>query len=213
MRSALTQSVVIAISFISVFLWKESELALYTVPALGILTSFYLIATMRKSRIEKAGTKVKSNALLIVFLLNTSSLLLIQATGGLHSVLFFLLYFLAFYISFMLQAETVFLFTGAVLFFFLPEAATGDTLANTAKIASFLLLSPLAYFFGKEIVLHERQLKKTNVLKEDTQATAERIIKDVSDIVKNEGKTLKEDDLAKLHDIVEESRQLEKEAE
>ena len=113
----------------------------------------------------------------------------------------------------MLHAETVFLFTGAVLFYFLPETATGDSLSNVAKIASFLLLSPLAYFFGKEIVLHERQLSETKELKEDAQATAERIIKDVSDVVKNEGTTLKEEDLAKLHDIVEESRQLEKKAE
>jgi hypothetical protein len=210
MKSALTQSVVIAISFLSVFLWKESELALYTVPALGILTSFYLIATMRPHSAK--ATRNQSSSLIIVFLLNTSSLLLIQATGGLHSLLFFLLYFLAFYISFMLQAETVFLFTGAVLFFFLPEIVTGDTLTNVAKIASFLLLSPLAYFFGKEIVLHERQLKETKILREDAQTTAERIIKDVSDVVKNEGATLKEEDLAKLHEIVEESRQLEKEA-
>ena len=212
MRNALTQSVVIAISFLSVYLWKESELALYTVPALGILTSLYLIATMRPHSAKSARNK-HANSLVIVFLLNTSSLLLIQATGGLQSPLFFLLYFLAFYISFMLHAETVFLFTGAVLFYFLPETATGDSLSNVAKIASFLLLSPLAYFFGKEIVLHERQLSETKELKEDAQATAERIIKDVSDVVTNEGTTLKEEDLAKLHDIVEESRQLEKKAE
>ena len=81
-----------------------------------------------------------------------------------------------------------------------------------AKIASFLLLSPLAYFFGKEIILREKELKEIATLKEDTQATVERIIKDVSDVVKNEGRILEEDDLAKLHDIVEESRHLEKEA-
>lgn len=206
MKDFITQSLIITISFLSIFLWNRSELATYTVPLLGILTSFYLITTMRKKAVNK------SNPLLIVFLLNTSSLLLIQATGGLNSLLFFLLYFLAFYISFMLKAELVFLFTGAVLFFFLPEAIRGDTLANTAKIASFLLLSPLAYFFGKEIVLRERELGEVKSLREDTILVSEKIIEDISDVVKNEGKSLKEEDVEKLREIVEESRILEKEA-
>lgn len=213
MKDITIQSSIIFLSFLSVFLWKESQLAVYTIPTLGILTSFYLILTMKKRRFnDKSEEKQKNRAMLVVFLLNTSSLLLIQATGGLHSILFFLLYFLSFYISFMLQSETVFLFTGAALFFFLPEAITGDILNNIAKIISFLLLSPLSYFFGKEIILREKELKEITFLKEDAQERAERIIKDVSDLVKNEGKVLKEDDLAKLHDIVEESRQLQKEA-
>lgn len=206
MKELITQSLVLIISILSVFMWQKSDLAVYTVPLLGICTTLYLVTTMRKK------TQNTHTGLLTTFLLTTSSLLLIQATGGLHSLLFFLLYFMAFYISFSLRSETVFLFTVAIFFFFWPEVLKGDTLSNSTKIISFLLLSPLAYFFGKEIILHEKEVKEIKELKNEAKETAERIIKDVSEVVKNEGKALKEEDLARLHDIVEESRQLEKEA-
>jgi len=206
MKDLSIQSLILGISILSVFIWGKSELTVYTVPLLGICTSFYLVIAMKRKS-QNIG-----NRLLTTFLLTTSSLLLIQATGGLHSILFFLIYFMAFYISFSLRSETVFLFTIAIFFFFLPDVMTGDILTNSTKIISFLLLSPLAYFFGKEVVLHEKEVAEIKELKTEAKETAERIIKDVSEVVKNEGKTLKEEDLARLHDIVEESRQLEKEA-
>ncbi len=200
-------SLVIVVSFLSVFLWQKSELAAYTIPTLGILTALYLVSTLRKRKVKY------KNQVLTVFLLNTSALLLIQTTGGFGSMLFFLLYFLCFYIGFSLKPEAVFVFSLAVIAFFMPDIAKDQSLINITKLASFVLLCPLAYFFGKTVSVREKELKQTDSLKDDVQEAARNILRDVSEVVKSEGATLKDQDVEKLKDIVNQSRKLEKEAE
>ncbi len=199
-------SLVILVSFILVFLWKKSEFAVYTVPLLGILVSIYLLFSLRR----KLGSKKRSfsqdrrdkNQLLSVFLLNTSALLIILSTGGLHSALFFLLYFINFYLALMLVPETAFVFTIAVIILFFPEVVEGNLFANGIKIFSLVFLCPLAYFFGKGLQVSER---KEIVIEQ----SASKIEKDVSELVKSQGKDFKEENIDKLHDIVEQAKKLE----
>ena len=204
------QSLIIVLTFLAIFIWQKSILALYTVPLLGILTALYLIASFKRKGGANPGMKYR-NQILTVFLLTTSSLLLIQATGGINSMLFFLLYFLSFYIGFTLIPETVFVFSIGIFLLFYPQASEGNTLFNLTKLFSFFLLCPLAYFFGKEIAVREKREQKIAELQQNTSEKAEKIIKDVEAVVKNEGKMLKEQDLEKLKDIVDQSRKLEEE--
>jgi hypothetical protein len=203
MNRFLPQSLIIAATFLLVFLWQESDFASYTVPLLGILTAVYLISTIKRK------TSQYRNQILTVFLLTTSALLLIQTTGGFDSYLFFLLYFLCFYIGFTLIPETVFVFAIATAVFFFPSIGQ-EAFIYVAKLASFLLIAPLAYFFGKTLVAREKELTETEALKEETQYISKSIIKDVSDIVKSEGKSLKNEDIERLKDIVDKSKELEK---
>src|SRR5438552_258160 len=132
MKKFLLQSGLILVSFLLVFLWQNSQLKSYSIPALGLLTAFYIFSLIKK---RHSGTKSASNSgspmqVLTVFLLTTSSLLLIFTTGGINSLLFFLLYFLSFGMSFMLIPETVFIFNIAVFLLFLPDALHQDVLSN-----------------------------------------------------------------------------------
>jgi hypothetical protein len=213
MHRFFIQSGILVLSFLSVFFWQKSDLAVYSVPLLGILTSLYLILNFKNRYRSKNQNSAPTytGQILTVFLLNTSTLLLIQATGGINSFLFFLLYFLCFYIAFTFIPETIILFSAAIFFFFLPEASIGNSFLNLTKLISFLLLCPLAYFFGKEILSREKKEQAIQELKLDTRQKAENIVKDVEEIVKNEGTRLKEEDVEKLKDIVDQSREIEKE--
>lgn len=188
------ESLLVIIVIASVFLWQKSNLSAYTVPLLAGITLLYLVTTFLRKR------KLK---IVPSFLLIASSLLLILATGGIHSALFFLLYFLSFTIAFILAPETVFAFNVGLFIAFLPEGLQGDMAGNITKLASLLLLCPIAYFFGKEIQNREKRERKT-------QEAVIKIQNDVSDVIKAEGENLKEQNVEKLADIVSQTKKLEK---
>ena len=79
----------------------------------------------------------------------------------------------------------------------------GETVANLTKLASLLLLCPLAYFFGKEVRAREHREKQT-------KEAAQKIQADVAEVVKTDGDVLEDENVEKLADIVKQSRQLEK---
>jgi len=203
MNRLLLQSLLIIFCFLFVYFWQRSPLTEFTVPLVGLLSACYVILSFKNKSLRGITADTRPTQLLSVFLILTTSLLLILSTGGLHSLLIFLLYFLAFHLAFLLEPTVVFVFCLSVIVFFFPEFQRENLLPDVVKLISLVLLSPLAYFFGQEIKRREKE-------KRHTMHAAERIIQDVSEIVKNEGKTLKEKDIELLKDIVDESRELEK---
>lgn len=192
------QVLLLFFSFFGVFLWQKTSTQEYTSVLLGIITLFYLFFTFKKTQ-----------APLRVILLNTCVLLLIFATGGMQSILFFLLYFLSFSIGFLLIPETVFVFGLLVILLFLPESLQGNFVPEVVKLLSFLLICPLAYVFGKEVNTHEKMESILTTREAKTHEAAEQIVEDVSDIVKAENTPLKEEQIERLRDIVTQSRKLE----
>lgn len=100
---------------------------------------------------------------------------------------------------------------GSVLIFF-PEAQIGDTTGNFLKIASVALVSPLAYFFGKEYRKSDLQDEKMNAIEERAREASDTISEDVEEIIENEKGMLKEEDLEKLNQILEETQDLREES-
>jgi len=82
----------------------------------------------------------------------------------------------------------------------MPEAIKGDVVGNFIRLGSIILISPLAFFFGREY-------KKSG----EQEETIETIKKDVKDVIKKEGKKLSREDLEKLSDVVEETEKLREE--
>lgn len=195
MNQPIAQAMLLMLLIGATFLWQKSPLSEFTIPLLGLLTFIYVLTSFTK----KVTTKPLPIILLII-----STILLLLSTGGIHSVLFFLLYFLSFALAFSFPPITVFAFNVAVVLCFLPEAVTGDVLINSIQLASLLLLSPLAYFFGKEIQNREQHALRA-------EETIKKIQDDISDVVKTEGQNLKDEDVDKLADAVKQTRTLEKE--
>lgn len=219
----LSQSLMLLASFVAVFLWQASPLADLTVPALGFLIFLYLILSKSPRTLPPTQTSKSDNILgkreeseadqqqrkpiakedLNIFILNTIILLLIFTTGGLHSPLYFLLYFISFGIAFVLLPETVFAFIIGSILLFLPDALVGEVAQNLLQLGSLALISPLAFFFGREY-------RTRQAMQERNAELAEKITEQAGDVLEREEDSLSYDEKAELANIIKESEELKK---
>ncbi len=204
------QTLVLILSFAIVFVWENSPLSNYTVQILGFLVFLYLIISARKK--GKGFLTMGGGGSWGIFILNTIILLLIFSTGSISSSLFFLLYFLGFGIAFVFEPPAIFVFIVGAVLVFLPDALKGDTFGNFLKIGSLLLISPLAYFFGREYRKSDKEESDIEALEERTREAADTISEDVEEVVRNERQNLKQEDMEKLNEILEETEDLREES-
>ncbi|MBI2622510.1 MAG: hypothetical protein HYW64_00210 [Candidatus Levybacteria bacterium] len=188
----LRQSLLLLLSFVFVFVWQKTPLSDYTIQALGFLIFLFLLLSARRKEFNLANV-ISKIILLFIF-----------STGGLSSPLFFLLYFLGFGIAFVFEPATVFIFILGAILVFLAEALTGDIMGNFLRLGSLALISPLAFFFGREYRKGEKQA-------EQIEKTSQAIKKDVAGVLENEKQAIKSEDVEKLNDILEETEKLKKE--
>ena len=204
------QSTVLIISFIIIFFWQITPLSQYTVALLGLLIALYLIVSARKG--GKGFLTMGGEGPWGIFILNTLIFLLIFSTGALSSPLFFLLYFLGFGIAFVFEPSTIFILVVGSALVFLPDVLKNDAMINLLKIGSLALISPLAYFFGKEYRRNDSQEESIVALKERTKDAADTISNDLEQVIKEEKQSLNEKDLNKLNEILEETEDLREES-
>ncbi len=205
----IIQSLLLLASFVVVFLWQASPLADFTVPAVGFLIFLYLLLSKGRKFTPPAVTTTEASTSLAredltIFILNTIILLLIFTTGGLHSPLYFLLYFISFGIAFVLLPETVFIFILGSVLLFLPDALVGKVAQNLLQVGSLALLSPLAYFFGREY-------RTRQAMQERNQELADKITEQAGNVLNQEEDTLTEEEKTNLANIIKESEELKKE--
>lgn len=209
MMQIFRQSLLLTISFALIFAWQNTFFSQYTIQILGFLIFLYLISTAKR---RGKPLDMLGNSTLSIFVLNTVIFLLIFSTGGFSSSLFFLLYFLVFGIAFIFEPATVFVFVlGSALIFF-PQTIRDNVLENLIRIGSLVLISPLAFFFGREYVKGERQDEATFAIKERTKDAADTISSDVEGLLKDKKEVLKSKDVEKLNEILEETENLREEA-
>ncbi len=206
----LLQALVLIVSFVFVFVWKETPLINYTVALSGVLIVLYILLSARKK--GKGFLEMGGEGPWGIFFLNTVILLLIFSTGGIDSVLFFLLYFLGFGVAFVFEPAVTFIFVLGVILVFVPDAIKGDLLTNSLKLGSLLLISPLAFFFGNEYRKNDRQDEQINALEERTKEAADTISEDIEEVIKDEKTNLKSEDMEKLNEILEETEDLRQES-
>lgn len=200
--TTLNQSLGIIIAFVIVIVWKILGLEELTAPLIGLLAFGYLLLSRRQKKADPTSSRQIDH--LTTGILTTLVLLIIMATGALSSPLFFLLYFIPFALCFMLYPETAFVFLIGVVVLFLPMAMGTEMTANLIKIGSVLLITPLAYFFGKEYrVINQHQQKDEEI--------ATRISNEAANVLKDQATTLPEADKAQLADIIKESEELKQE--
>lgn len=203
------QSLLLILSFAFVYFWQKTPLADYTIQALGFLVFIFLITSARKKRFDLGATLGEGS--LAIFVLNTIILLLIYSTGLFDSTLFFLLYFLGFGIAFVFEPAIVFVFVIGIALVFLEEALQNDVMRNFILLGSLVLISPLAYFFGKSYRKSEEDQAKLQDIKERTNESAKEISDDVEELLEEEKTILKPKDVEKLNDILEETETLREE--
>jgi len=206
----LFHSIILFVSFGLAFLWSVTPASDYTVQALGgLVLAYFAISFLRKKRNPKAENFSSASD---IFILNTAIVLLITITGNLYSPLFFLLYFLGFGITFIFEPATVFVFTIGVILVFLPEALKNGSIESYIRIGSVALISPLAYFFGREYKDRDEEEAEIESMKDRSKDAAATISKDVEKVLEDEKDNLPEKDVEKLNEILEETESLREES-
>lgn len=203
----LLHAFVLLLSFGIIFAWEQSPFTDYTVQILAGMVVLY-VGTQFIRR-KRSPEKAYAGGVPDVFALNTAIFLLIYATGQMASWFFFLLYFLGFGITFIFEPATVFIFALGTIAIFLPEVIkNGGSVGTYIQLGSFILISPLPYFFGKEYRDREEQEEAIENLEERSEEAGKTIAKDVEEVLKSEKKNLKEEDVEKLNEILEETEDL-----
>ncbi len=210
----INQSLGIMAAFIFVFVWQLWGLTELTVPIIGLLALGYLFLSRRAKKVDpthstgleqaSSGQANKNIATLdemTIAILTALVLVLITDTGGLSSPVFFLLYFIPFAICFVLLPEAAIVYLAGVALLFLPTAFGSDMTNNLIKLGSIVLITPLAYFFGKEYKIVSEHQQHDN-------ETATRISNEAANVLKDHATSLPEKDKAQLADIIQESETL-----
>lgn len=204
------QSLILIFSFSLVFGWEQiPALSFYTIPAIGFLIFLYLIVTSRK---KKALDFLNGDSPWSIFTINSLILLLIFSTGDINSPIFFLLYFLAFGVAFVFEPEVIFVFMLGIILVFMSAILKDDITANMLKVGSLILLSTLAFVFGREYKKSEKQDESTQALKERAGYAGSTIEQDAEEILEEENH-LKSTSVDKLKEVIEEAQDLEEETE
>lgn len=149
------ESFVIILSTLIVFVILNSPLISYMSIILGLLILILILELLIRKKRKQQELFVGSY--FQIFLVISIILLSIFITEGINSAIFFLLYFLLFGITVMYEPMIIFVFLACMLFLFGQQALENQIFSNMLKLGSLLLLSPLAYFFGREFKKKESQ--------------------------------------------------------
>jgi hypothetical protein len=189
-------SIFLGIAFI--FLVQNTEFSTYSSYLLAILIIFSSIYISLKKR-SASRSELFSGQPLELFGLSSIIVLIISITSGLASPLFFFLYFFLFILAFIAPSEAVWVFLASIILFFIPQIMHDHTSDVIVKIGSLVLLSPIAYFIGREFERRELLAKKID-------DKTDEIIQNAANIKETRGLTNEEDEA--IDEIIEEAQSL-----
>ncbi len=194
------ETLTILISTGIVLLIVNTSFSLYLTQILAFIVAVSILIIVIKKRKNK---ELLSGSLLEVFGITTSIFLTIFLTDAVNSPLFFLLYFLLFGIAFLMEPYAVFIFLAGILILFVPKMLPGIDVAELARVGGIILISPIAYFFGREFQRREK-------LEKDIEEKAEKIIEVANDVKDNN--ILEDYSNTEVDEIIEEASELKKSA-
>ncbi len=195
------QALVIILSAATVAAIAYTPFFPYIPLLLGLIGVIILSYTLfKKKRYKNQEVFTGSNKEIYIILV--TALLIVFHTGGIKSVVFFLIYFLLFGITFTFQPSMILLFLLCLITLFLPQALQDDVFGNMTKLSSLLILAPIAFFFGREY-------RKREKLQEKIQESTKAIIGDAENLINTEDKNEK---LKKAEEIITEASKLQKES-
>lgn len=196
----IKEVITILVSVLVVLLIVHTAASLYITQILGFIVAVSIIIIIIK---KKRNKEILSGSLIEVFGITTSIFLTIFLTDATNSPLFFLLYFLLFGIAFLMEPYAVFIFLGGILILFVPKMLPGIDITELARMGGLILISPIAYFFGREFQRRES-------LEKEVEDSAEKIIEEAA-MVKNSTKL--EDGISEeIDEIIEDATELKKTA-
>lgn len=163
----------LAVAVVVAFLWTSSPaLSYYT---LQLIAVFILLFFLNQFRSRRGGATPphsrRINQTIDAVIFTMVVLLLVTSTGGLKSPVFFLLYFLMFGLSLLLEpAVSLSLSVAMFLLFFLSPSSPNPT-EDVLQLFSLILITPLALFFDHQYLKLLEEEDKIKILQDEEKIT------------------------------------------
>lgn len=161
MSKGIIHSIVLIIIIALAFIFPKTPFAQYDLQISALL---FIILFMAKKFILP---KYPNSHLLESVIFTLVVLSIINSTGGLSSPFFFLIYFLLFSLSLLLEPVISITSTITLVIFFLISVPADQNIKNLLPIFSLAFLTPFALFMGQEYLESQKSKIKNQKLQQD----------------------------------------------
>ena len=179
MTKEIFHSLILIITIVLAFIFPKTSLATYE---LQITASLFVLLYLTKKFVSSQNTTSRLIESVVFTLIIVT---IVNSTGGLNSVFFFLIYFLLFSLSLLLEPIISITATIALIVFFLFSIPQGQNWKTLLPIISLAFITPFAMFLGQEHTEAQKAKVKSQKLQEDSMLF-------VSLLLKNHLKNIKE---------------------
>ena len=156
----IIHSISIIITIALSFLFSKSNLAQYDLQISALL---FIILFVGKKLVGNSKSRFLES---IIFTLIV--LIIVNSTGGLTSPFFFLIYFLLFSLTLILEPIISITTTITLIIFFLLSLPASQDFRTLMPIISLAFITPFAMFMGSEKIKNEKLKVKSEKTKEET---------------------------------------------
>jgi len=153
MTNELVHSFILIVCIALSFVFPQSGLASYDLEIAAGL--FILLFLARKIHVFSTRTRLLESTVFTLIIMGV-----VNTTGGLHSEFFFLIYFLLFALTLLLEPIIPIIITVTLMLFYLFGLPAQSSLSQLLPVFSLALMTPFALILGNEYE-ETRRLKKT----------------------------------------------------
>src|SRR3990167_9303964 len=162
MSKEIIHSLILVFAIVLTFIFPKTNLANYDLQITAIL--FIVLYSVKRFIISKdIYSRLIESVIFTLIIMG-----IVNSTGGLVSPFFFLIYFLLFSLSLILEPIISITTTVTLIIFFLLNLPADQDFKTLLPIISLAFITPFAMFLGQEKVNNEKLKMKNEKNKEDT---------------------------------------------
>ena len=153
MTKELIHSIILVVCIALAFIFPQTPLAGYDVEIVAVL--FIILFIARKFSFFSKKTRLFESVIFTFIILGV-----VTTTGGLQSPYFFLIHFLLFALTLLLEPIIPIIVTITLMIFFLFSISSGASVVQLLPVFSLALMTPFALILGNEYE-ETKRLKKS----------------------------------------------------
>ncbi len=178
MTYEIIHSIILIVTIFISFILSRTSLAQYD---LEIAACLFILLYLSKRLFTDSRTSRLVESVVFTFII----IGVINTTGDLTSPFFFLMYFLMFALSLLLEPIISIVTSLALIIFFLFTLSPGAPISTIMPIFALALLTPFALFTGQEYIKYHAEKKKASTLEAAKSSEEEQSLLFLSLILKN----------------------------
>ncbi|KKQ24130.1 MAG: hypothetical protein US40_C0011G0045 [Candidatus Roizmanbacteria bacterium GW2011_GWC2_37_13] len=178
MSKEIVHSLILIAAIVLAFILPKTNLANYELQiTAGLFIILYLV---KKIVVRSSSSRLIESVIFTLIIVG-----IVNSTGATNSPFFFLVYFLLFSLSLLLEPIISITTTVSIIAFFLLSSPQGQDWKNLLPIISLAFITPFAMFLGEEHIESQKAKGKIQKLQEDSMLF-------ITLLIKNHLKNIKE---------------------